>query len=188
MVFVKWVDKLNQVLEKLLGLVLAVMTLVVFYQVMVRFVLTSFGGQFSAPWTEELARYLMIWLVFIGGAVAARKANSLAVEILIQSVPPLVGRLVKVGSHIASLIFYAFIFVIGLVWIQFGLSETSPVMKVSMSYIYAAMSVGSGLMILNTITILVDAYVNKKDILEVIDVEVEEALADYKTNRKETAV
>ncbi|GAX88557.1 TRAP transporter small permease [Effusibacillus lacus] len=188
MAFVRWVDKVNKWLEILVGLALGVMTLVVFYQVLVRFFLTSFGEQISAPWTEELARYLMIWLVFIGGAVAARKADSNAVEALIHAVPPLVGKLIKIGAHITSLIFYACIFVIGLEWTQFGLSETAPVMKVPMSYVYSAMSIGAGLMIVNTITILVDAYVNKKDIRDTSDEEVEAALADYKSDGKEAAV
>jgi TRAP-type transport system small permease protein len=188
MVFVKWIDKLNHLLQILLGLVLATMTLVVFYQVVVRFVLTALGEQISAPWTEELARYLMIWMVFVGGAVASRKADSLAVEALVQAVPPRIGRVVKIASHLLSLVFYAIIFMIGFYWTQFGGTETAPVMKVPMIYVYSSMSFGAVLTILNTITLLVDTYVNRLDILEVSNEEVEEALSEFSSDKKEAAV
>jgi TRAP-type C4-dicarboxylate transport system permease small subunit len=188
MLFLKMMDKLNRVLEVFVGLALGAMTLVVFYQVLVRFVLTTLGQSISAPWTEELARYLMIWLVFIGGAVAARKADSNAVETLINAVPPLAGKIIKIGAHLTALIFYALIFVIGWEWVKFGLTETAPVMKIHMSYVYSSMFVGAALSVLNTISVLVDAYVNNKDIRETIDEEVVEAIAEYKRDGEELSV
>lgn len=75
---------------------------------------------------------------------------------------------------------------------QFGFSEKAPVLKVPMVYVYSAMSIGAALTILNTVTSLIDIYVNKKDILdtsdEEINAEVEAAIEDYKKNRKEIAV
>lgn len=180
MLFIKLVDKLNKVLEILVGLALVTMTAVVFLQIIVRFVLGSLQIEFAVPWTEELARYLMIWAVFIGAAIVARRADSLAVEALIQIIPPTLGRTIKVCAHLIALVFYGYIFFIGLEMAQFGLSEKASVLKVPMVYVYASMSIGAVLTILNSIALLVDIYVNKKDILEVIDVEAEEALADYK--------
>ncbi|MGF9714880.1 TRAP transporter small permease [Paenibacillus naphthalenovorans] len=192
MLLIKFVDKLNKVMECLAGFALALMTAVVFVQVFVRFVLGELGIQASVPWTEELARYLMIWAIFIGAAVVARRVDSLAVEILIQVVPPSAGKILKLTAYLFVLVFYVCIFFVGLEMAQFGFSEKAPVLKVPMVYVYSAMSIGAALTILNTVTSLIDIYVNKKDILdtsdEEINAEVEAAIEDYKKNRKEIAV
>jgi TRAP-type C4-dicarboxylate transport system permease small subunit len=174
------VDRANKVLEVLVGLALASMTLIIFLQILVRFVFTKLNLQISLPWTEELSRYLMIWAVFIGGAIVARRADALAVEALVQSVPKSIGRSIKYLAHLLTLVFYCLIFLIGLEWANFGSSETAPVLNVSMAYIYSSMSIGAALTIMNSIALLVETFINNKDILEVIDFEMEEALTDVK--------
>ncbi|MBP1932639.1 TRAP transporter small permease [Ammoniphilus resinae] len=181
MQFINFVDKFNRILEILAGIAVIVMTLVVFLQVIVRFGLTAIGWDLSVPWTEELARYLMIWVIFIGGAIATRKGKLIAVEALVVALPALPGKLIKFVSHIVSLVFYAIIFTIGLEWAKFGLSETAPVMKFPMVYVYSALVVSAGIMILNTISFLLEIFIKKIDIREAsVDEEVEDALAEYK--------
>lgn len=175
MFFLKWVYRLNKILTSLLGLTLIVMTVVVFLQVIVRFVFTAFDVYISAAWTEELARYLMIWVVFIGGAVATRHAKMLAVDALVYAVPSFPGKLIKIVAHVLSLIFYGCIFVIGIQWINQGLTIRAPVMGISMVYLYSAMSVGAGLMILNTVTLFIDVVINKKDIRGLASTDVEDS-------------
>ncbi|TAL80634.1 MAG: TRAP transporter small permease [Candidimonas sp.] len=175
---IKIVDRANKGLEVLVGLALASMTAIIFFQVLVRFVFTKLNLQISAPWTEELSRYLMIWAVFIGSAIVARRADALAVEALVQAVPAAIGRTIKYCAHLLALVFYGCIFVLGLEWAEFGRSEMAPVLNVSMVYVYASMSIGAALTIVNAIMLLVETYIDKKDILDVIDFEMEEALAD----------
>lgn len=181
------VDKANRGLEVLLGLALAAMTLLIFLQVLVRFVFAKLNLQISAPWTEELSRYLMIWSIFIGAALVARRADALAVEALVQAVPPEFGRAIKVCAHLLALVFYGCVFMLGLEWAEFGKTETAPVLDVPMVYVYASMSVGAVLTMVNSVVLLAETYLEKKDILEVIDYEMEEALADAElalANRK----
>lgn len=172
------VDKANKGLEVLVGLALAGMTLLIFVQVLVRFVFAKLQIQFSVPWTEELSRYLMIWAIFIGAAVVARRADALAVEALVQAVPAAAGRAIKFSAHLLALVFYACIFLVGLQWAQFGMSETAPVLGVPMVWVYASMSVGAALTIVNAVVLLLETWLEKKDILDVIDYEMEEALHD----------
>ncbi len=175
---IKIVDRANKGLEVLVGLALASMTAIIFFQVVVRFVFAKLNLQISAPWTEELSRYLMIWAIFIGAAIVARRADALAVEALVQSVPAHVGRVLKYCAHLLSLVFYGWIFVLGLEWAEFGLSEMAPVLNVPMAFVYASMSIGAALTMVNAITLLIEIHIDQKDILEVIDFEMEEALAE----------
>jgi TRAP-type transport system small permease protein len=172
------VDRVNKGLEVLVGLALAAMTGIIFFQVLVRFVFSKLSVPISAPWTEELSRYLMIWAIFIGAALVVRRADALAVEALVQAVPASIGRALKYSAHLLALVFYAWIFWLGLEWAEFGRSELAPVLNVPMVYVYASMSIGAALTIVNAITLLAETVLEKKDILEVIDFEMEEALAD----------
>jgi TRAP-type C4-dicarboxylate transport system permease small subunit len=175
---IRIVDKANKALEVLVGIALAAMTLLIFVQVLVRFVFAKLNIQFSVPWTEELSRYLMIWAIFIGAAIVARRADALAVEALVQAVPAVAGRAIKFAAHLMALAFYACIFYVGLQWAEFGRSETAPVLGVPMLWVYSSMSVGAALTIVNAVVLLIETVLEKKDILEVIDYEMEEALHD----------
>lgn len=176
--FIRFVDIINKGLSAFCGLALAGMTFLIFLQVLVRFVFAKVHIQFSVPWTEELSRYLMIWAVFVGAAVIARRADALAVEALVLAVPPAVGRVIKFSAHGLALVFYVAVFMVGLDWLQFGQSENAPVLGVHMSWIYASMSIGAALTIVNAIALLAEVWLDKKDILEVIDNEAEEAVQE----------
>lgn len=59
------------------------MTITVIIQVFFRFVIQS-----PLRWTEELARYLMIWLVLMASAIAMRNRSHLQVDVLTSALPP----------------------------------------------------------------------------------------------------
>jgi TRAP-type transport system small permease protein len=60
---------------------------IVFLQFFTRYVLND-----SLAWTEEIARYGLMWVAFIGGAVVTRKGSHIAVELLANVLPPGSGR------------------------------------------------------------------------------------------------
>ena len=176
--FIRLVDTINKGLSVFCGLALAGMTALIFLQVLVRFVFAKLQIQLSVPWTEELSRYLMIWAVFVGAAVIARSADALAVEALVLAVPPAMGRAIKFSAHVLALVFYACIFVLGLDWMEFGRSEDAPVLGIHMAWVYASMSVGAALTIANALALLAEVWLDKKDILDVIDHEADEAVQE----------
>lgn len=59
------------------------MGIVVFVQFFSRYVLND-----SAAWTEEIARYLLMWVTFIGAAIVMRRGTNIAVEVLLLMLPP----------------------------------------------------------------------------------------------------
>ena len=176
--FIRLVDILNKGLSIFCGLALAAMTALIFLQILVRLVFAKLQMQFSVPWTEELSRYLMIWAVFVGAAVIARRADALAVEALVLAVPAAMGRVIKFSAHFLALIFYGCVFVLGLDWLDFGLSEDAPVLGIHMAWVYASLPVGAALTILNALALLAEVWVDKKDILDVVDHEAEDAVQE----------
>ena len=175
---IHYIDKFNKLLEVLCGIALAGMTGLIFLQVLVRFVFAKLHMQISVPWTEELSRYLMIWAIFVGAAVVARRADALAVEALVQAVPASAGRVIKFAAHLLALAFYGLVFKVGLDWADFGMSETSPVLGLPMVWVYSSMAVGSVLTIMNAVVLLLEVWLDKKDILDVVDHEADEAVQE----------
>ncbi|WP_051661246.1 TRAP transporter small permease [Bosea sp. 117] len=154
--FMRAVDHLNRVLRHLVGAMLGVMVVVVATQIVVRFVLPPLGINASAPWSEELARYLMIWCIFIGAAVAARAGDLIAVETLPDALPARWSLVVRNAALITTVGFLVALIWLGLRWVEFGAGETSTVMNLPMSWVYAALPIGSGFAIVNLVARFLD--------------------------------
>ena len=158
------VDRLNAALRALVGLLLGIVAAAVLGQVLVRFVLTAFGLNVSAPWTEELARYALIWMVFLGAGVGCRKAQLIALEVVTQALPGRWGQALRYLSLAACLGFFALLIQVGLPFVELGRTETSPVTQIPKSRVYWAMPVGAAAMILNTLALIAEAAVERRDI------------------------
>jgi len=143
------IDKLNLLLRGLVGLMLFTMVAVVFLQILVRFVFPKFGVVLSVPWTEELARYLMIWCIFLGAAAATRAGDLIAMDTLTTVLAPKNAWRLKLLAYLVTMAFFAFLIVVGVRWMEFGLMEYSTVMDIPMVVVYLAMPVGGALALIN---------------------------------------
>jgi len=143
------IDKLNFLLRGAVGLMLFTMVAVVFLQILVRFVFPKFGVVLSVPWTEELARYLMIWCIFLGAAAATRSGDLIAMDTLTTVLAAKNAWRLKLFAYLVTMAFFAFLIVVGVRWMEFGLMEHSTVMDIPMVVVYLAMPVGGTLALVN---------------------------------------
>ena len=74
----------------------------VFYQFFTRYVLNN-----SAAWTEEIARYLLIAVVFVGAAIGVAKNNHIQVDFLYRYLPARVARVLAVAVDVLRIAFFA---------------------------------------------------------------------------------
>ncbi len=74
----------------------------VFYQFVTRYVLND-----SAAWTEEIARYLLICVVFVGAAIGVAKNNHIQVDLLYRWLPALPGRALALSVDVLRIAFFA---------------------------------------------------------------------------------
>lgn len=162
--FVTSMDRINAVTTLIVAALLAVVALAVMGQVTVRFVLTAFGVNISAPWTEELARYTLIWMVFLGAAIGVRHARMIALEFGIRKLPRGVGVPIRYAVMIMSIAFFGLLFWVGMDFLELGRSERSPVLGITRDYIYWAMPVGMVLMILNSLALIAETILEGRDI------------------------
>ena len=158
------IDTMNRAIKWLLASLMFGMVVCTLWQVMVRFLLTSFGVTISAPWTEELSRYFMIWIIFLGGAVACRRSQLIALEIIMLRLPRRLGIAMRYLALFTCLAFYVLMCQLGLQFLEFGAIETSPVMGIAKNWVYWAMPVGFVLMIVNTLALVLESWLSRGDI------------------------
>jgi TRAP-type transport system small permease protein len=75
---------------------------VVFTQFFTRYFLND-----SASWTEEIARYLLIGVVFVGASIGVAKNNHIQVDLLYRYLPKAVGRAMAIAVDAIRIAFFA---------------------------------------------------------------------------------
>lgn len=163
-IYLAFIDKLNALVTVIVAALLCIVSLAVMTQVMVRFVLTALEVNISAPWTEELARYTLIWMVFLGAAVGVRHARMIALEFGVRKLPAHAGVPIRYAVMILSIAFFGLLFSTGVDFIALGKSETSPVLGITKDKVYWAMPVSMVLMILNSLALIAETLVEGRDI------------------------
>lgn len=156
--FIHAVDRLNEFFLKLIGIALGIMTIVIFFQVISRYYLGM-----SLPWSEELARYLMIWMVLVGTAIGLRKSGLIGIEALVQAVPSRVKVIIRSVIHVFSFIFIVMLVYIGYKVTVFGMTERSPGMDIPMIYVYSSIFVAALLMLINWVVVVIELYTGQKE-------------------------
>ena len=123
---------------------LAVMTVVLFAQVTARYV---FGSGIS--WSEELARYIMIWVVYIGAAVVYKDNSHISVTVLEEIFNPQARRILAVIQKLVSIGFMGLVGWWSIGMMEFAALQTSPNMLIPMNYIYLVFPISSVLTVLH---------------------------------------
>ncbi|MGO4836568.1 TRAP transporter small permease, partial [Rhizobiaceae sp. 2RAB30] len=147
----KILDAVNLVARYVVGFLLGVATIAVTFQILIRFVLDYFGLNIAAPWTEEIARYALIWVIFLGAGIVCRYSGLIAVDMLPHALPSPFGGYVKAVAILVTIAFFGTLVWVGLQFAASGAIETSPVMRVPMSYVYMSVPIGSLLAVVNLV-------------------------------------
>ena len=137
--------RVNRILGYFLSLIMGVMVLNVLWQVFSRFVLIS-----PSSFTDELARYLMIWLSILGAAYVSGKRMHVAIDILPTKFNKENQDKLKTVINIIVIIFCFTTFVIGgsrLVYITYTLEQFSPALQIPLALVYVVIPI-SGLIII----------------------------------------
>lgn len=137
----KMLDRVNALAEYAVCALLAVMVVVVFLQVIFRFVIRS-----SLPWSEEMARYLMVWIVFLGASIGVKRKSHIGVEALVSLLPDTLRRWTSILVHAFSCVFFAFMIHYGRAILRVVGFQLSPAMEISMAIPYSAVFAGGALM------------------------------------------
>jgi TRAP-type C4-dicarboxylate transport system permease small subunit len=112
-------------------------------------VCTRYGFGYTAQWSEELARDLFVYVVFLGSALIMGESGHLAVEFLPNYFKgTFFAKCLKALSLVCGYLFVGILFTQGYRMAETMTFQISPGMELQMSYIYAVIPISSALMAL----------------------------------------
>jgi TRAP-type C4-dicarboxylate transport system permease small subunit len=137
------------------------MALTVFYQFFTRYALND-----SAAWTEEVARYLLIVVCFVGASMAVRKNTQIHVEFLYRYLPALVGRVLSTFVDVVRVAFLAYA-----VWLTVELIPKIQSLKMTvvdfpLTYMYGLVGFGFAMMTFRAVQVAVRHWRQGWSVLE----------------------
>ncbi len=129
----RWVDAYCRALEFLLFAAMAVMVAMVFGNVVLRYVFNS-----GITVSEELSRWLFVWMTFLGAIVGLKEHGHLGTDMLVSRLGP-VGKRVCLVLAQALMLFVTVVMLQGS-WAQtqINLEVEAPVSGASMAWVYGA--------------------------------------------------
>ena len=119
-----------------------VMIVVTLAQVIFRYVIAA-----PLPWSEELARYCFVWIVFLGGAIGLSRGIHLGVDLFVKTLPPRAQRAMDLLISVLIAVFAAAVINASQPVISMNMFQRSPALGVQMSWIYIAIPISMAMII-----------------------------------------
>ncbi|MEO8651865.1 MAG: TRAP transporter small permease [Hyphomicrobiaceae bacterium] len=147
--------RLNDALLRLcrwavIGLVAAIAVIVI-ASVIMRYVFND-----SLSWSEDAAKFLMVWLAFIGAPLGFRHGAHVSIELLPPGLPPLAHRIIRVFVHATVLVLMVLLTRYAWAFAWNGRPQVAlTVGDISMFWIFVCMPIGTALMALVALELMV---------------------------------
>lgn len=139
----KIIDLIFKTVEWVITLLVALMTVLVFMQVISRYILNS-----SLTWSEELVNYSMIWISMLGACLLVRSNGHMAIDNFVKSMK---GGVRKAAAGISLVLQIAFIVVMIMGILEFlpvASVQSSPVLRLNMGGVNSVFIISGVLMLL----------------------------------------
>ncbi|EKF20435.1 TRAP dicarboxylate family transporter subunit DctQ [Nitratireductor pacificus pht-3B] len=143
---------LVKLVQWLLMLMLLAMTGVMFAQIIWRYLLQS-----PLVWSEELALLLMVWMTFLGSALMLERKEHVAIDLLVEWLPPALNRATQIVGALVVLAFNLALTYGALLIVETAKESIMPGLKISSAWQYMGVLIGGGLLVLVSIEALLRA-------------------------------
>lgn len=142
----KIINILQKIEEYIIVLCLTVMGIVLFLQILMRFF-------FSSPlsWVEELARYLQIWITFLGIGYGIRKGSHISMSLVKNKMPEIVKYIFEMVCNITSLFVFIILIASSINFITYQ-NVLSTAMEIPMKLVYSVIPIGATIYIIYSIS------------------------------------
>lgn len=149
-------NMISKIQQYFSGIVLLLITALVFINVVLRAVGISIDG------TEEIARYGIIWVTFIGSSICIYKGSHIGVDAIMELLPERGKKVTKIITITISALFVLLFTVssFNLTMRVAEMNQRSATLNISMIYVYGAMPVGGLLMTIRFVQKLIKSIKN----------------------------
>ncbi|MGY3031100.1 TRAP-type C4-dicarboxylate transport system permease small subunit [Bradyrhizobium sp. USDA 4354] len=138
-----------------------VMALAVFLQFFTRYVLND-----SYAWTEEIATYCLIGVVFIGSSMCVRLSRHIQVDLVYRYLPHPVGRVLSTAIDLIRIVFFGYAIKLVWVYIQIIGDEQMTTINLPKDYVYCAVLLGFVLMFARSVQVALQNWRQGYSVLE----------------------
>lgn len=153
--------KVDFLLKWVLVIIMAAMTLNVLWQVFTRFIL-----QDPSSFTEELARYMLIWIGILGASYVAGQKMHLAIDLLSTKLKDVNKLTLDIIIQAFIFLFSLFVMVIGglrLVEITLTSNQISAALQIPLGYVYTVLPLSGILMMFYSVSFIAEDILTKKN-------------------------
>lgn len=127
-------------------LLMSAVVIVVLLQIVFRFII-----QKPLSWSEELSRYIFIWIVYLGGYLCTKSNSHLGITYFVDILPVKVRKIVKLVANIFLIVYMAIVIYYGFILSFRVMGQPSAVLRVPMGIVYMAIPLGMTFMLLRLI-------------------------------------
>ncbi|MDR1316407.1 MAG: TRAP transporter small permease [Spirochaetales bacterium] len=138
----KILDIIEKILMVIMGILLGVMTAIIFYQVFLRYAFSS-----ANPWADELARYAMIWAIMLAAPVGFRKYRHIRIDVFIRYVSEKPRKIIDLFMYILELAFLVVMLCAGISICGKVARQVSVGLGLPIPIMYMSVAVSAGLSI-----------------------------------------
>ncbi len=139
----------------LFGMIMTVSTLV---GILFRYVMTN-----PLPWTEELARYTMIWMGLMAISLGVKRESHLGLNIVVKVLAPKLQFFLKILCRVLTGYFLYILLVFGTKMALGGMTQTMPALQLPMAFVLAAVPLASLVSLVQLILISVIDLTGRKE-------------------------
>ena len=153
---------IDKILSWIVIVLMAIITINVLWQVFSRFVLQN-----PSSFTEELARYMLIWIGILGAAYVAGQKLHLAIDLLSTKLTGKSKSFLEIFIQLCIFVFSFFVMVIGgirLVYITLQLNQISAALQIPLGYVYLVLPISGLLMMFYSTCFIFDEIKKIKQI------------------------
>ncbi|PLX39684.1 MAG: C4-dicarboxylate ABC transporter permease [Hyphomicrobiales bacterium] len=120
---------MNRWVERACVFLLVILTLDVWLGILARYAIP-----YPLTFTEELARYLMIWMALLAVSCGISRREHIGVLLLFERFPPTVRKWLAIGIDVIAFVFFAFLFVYGIGFAERGFSRLTMIYDIPKGY------------------------------------------------------
>ncbi|MED4206528.1 TRAP transporter small permease [Neobacillus mesonae] len=121
----------NKFLNVCISLSLASMSIMVFGNVILRYIFNS-----GITWSEEMSRFLFVWMVFLGAIACLKDNMHLGVDLVVNALPPKLKKIAFVISNLLVLYVLWLLLVGSWKMTLLNMNSTAPATGLPLAYLY----------------------------------------------------
>lgn len=154
--FSNYVGLLNRVTEVIVIIAYVVLMVAIPAAVFFRYVLNN-----SIVWAEELARYLFVWITFLGAGLGVGKKVHVGIDAVTRRLPSNLRANIGLAVNIGIMGFLIGLIAYGTQFTLFGIGNKALVLGIPMAFVYLAVPIGGLVMLSNVILDILQLLENK---------------------------